>query len=151
MAATSRSLCVMKMIVLPPAREPLEDDVELVDFLRGQERGRLVEDQGPTALVERAHDLDPLLHADREILDERLRIKSESEFVCQLADALLGRIPVQPDLRILLNRESRSRNSEPGDEHEMLVDHAEAGIDRIARAMKMRRLPVHEISPSSGL
>ena len=91
MAATSRSLCVMKMIVPPPARSRSRIDVELVDLLRRQQGGRLVEDQGPAALVERAQDLDPLLHADRQILDDlACGSTSESEFVGQLADALLG-------------------------------------------------------------
>ena len=42
-------------------------------------------------------------------------------------------------------------DGEDGDEHEVLVDHADAGGDRVAGVWKLTGLPsIHRISPSSG-
>ena len=61
--------------------QPVEDVVELVDLLRGQQRGRLVQDQRLPALIERAQDLDPLLHPDRQVADDRVGIDVEAVLI----------------------------------------------------------------------
>ncbi len=51
--------------------------VEIFDFLRSQQRGRLVQNECAALLVKHAQDLDPLLHADRQIFDQRLGIDAQ--------------------------------------------------------------------------
>ena len=53
-------------------REAAQDLRELDRLLGGQHGGGLVEDQDVGAPVERLQDLDALLHADRDVLDERV-------------------------------------------------------------------------------
>ena len=45
---------------------------QLVDLLRHQHRGRLVQDQDAGAAVEHLEDLHPLPVADAEVLDQRV-------------------------------------------------------------------------------
>ena len=63
----SRSLWVIRMIVLPCVLELTEDAEEVVGLGRRQHAGRLVEDQDVGAAIERLQDFDALLQADREV------------------------------------------------------------------------------------
>ena len=60
-------------------RQRAQDPEELERFLRRQHRRRLVEDQDLGAPVERLQDLDPLLLADADVLDARVRVDGEVE------------------------------------------------------------------------
>ena len=65
-SSTSSSLWLMKIVVLPSARE-VADDAEQALRLLGRQHGRgLVEDQDVGAPEERAQDLDPLQRPDGE-------------------------------------------------------------------------------------
>ena len=70
-ALTSLSLWVMKTIDLPASASAAHDGEQLVGLLRGEHRGRLVEDQQVDVAGERLDDLDPLLGADRQVLHQR--------------------------------------------------------------------------------
>ena len=59
--------------------QALDDREQLLRLLRRQHGGRLVEDEDVGAAVERLQDLDPLLLADRDVLDERARVDGEAE------------------------------------------------------------------------
>ena len=61
------------------ARERAQDLEQLARLLRRQHRRRLVEDQDVRAAVERLQDLDPLLLADADVLDPRVRVDGELE------------------------------------------------------------------------
>ena len=63
---------------------------QLVDLLRHQHRGRLVEDQDPGAAVEHLEDLDPLAVADAEVLDQRVGVDAEAVRVGDLDDPAPG-------------------------------------------------------------
>ena len=52
-------------------RQALEHDEQLVGLLRRQHRGRLVEDEQLRILQQRAHDLDALALADRQVARPR--------------------------------------------------------------------------------
>jgi hypothetical protein len=115
---------------------PRSSDLEQVPgLLRRQHRRRLVEDQDVGVSVERLHDLDALLLADPDVLDESARLHREVErlrhvgdapFRCRLVeeDAFLDRL--RPEHDVLGDRHH-------GDEHEVLVHHADPGLDRVAR------------------
>ena len=64
----------MKMTVRPSRLELAQVVEELVDLLRDQHGGRLVEDEDPGAAVEHLEDLDALPVADAEVLDQRVGV-----------------------------------------------------------------------------
>ena len=94
-ALTSRSLWVMKMMEVPCALSAAHDVHQLVDLLRREHRRRLVEDQHLGVVAERLDDLDPLLDADRELLDQRVGVDREAVALGQLAHHLGGLRPVE--------------------------------------------------------
>ena len=67
-----------------------QDGEDLLRLLRREHGGRLVEDEDPGVAVERLQDLDPLLPADREVLDLRVGVDLEAEPRAQLADPARG-------------------------------------------------------------
>ena len=77
----SRSLWVMKMIVLFCALEHAQHLEQLVGLGGRQHRGRLVEHQDFRAAHQRLEDLDPLLQADRQFADDRVGIDLEPVFL----------------------------------------------------------------------
>ncbi len=76
-ASTSSSLWLMKMTVTPSAVSSRSDAEQLVDLLRHEHRGRLVEDEDAGAAVEHLQDLDALAIADAEVGHEGLGIDAE--------------------------------------------------------------------------
>ena len=65
--------------------ELAHDAHELVGLLRGEHRGRLVEHEHAGVAGERLDDLDALLHADGEVVDERVGVDVEPEPLGDLA------------------------------------------------------------------
>ena len=68
-SSTSPSLCEMKTMRRAVGLQRREHREQVARLLRGQHGRRLVEDEDPGAAVQRAQDLDALLHADRDVLD----------------------------------------------------------------------------------
>ncbi len=66
---------------------------ELVDLLRHEDGGRLVEDQRAGAAVEHLEDLDPLPVADAELLDQGVGVDVEAVAVGDLRDLALRAAP----------------------------------------------------------
>ena len=122
--------------------QPVEHVVELVDLLRGQQRGRLVQDQRLPALIQRAQNLHPLLHPDREGADDRIGINVKPILIGELGDPLPGRLAVEHDPRSFGPENDVLGHGEAGDEHEVLVDHRQPGEHGIARALEPHRLTV---------
>ncbi len=90
-SSTSCSLWVMKTIALPASRSERTMLEEVADLLRGEHRGRLVEDDGVGRAEEDLDDLDALLEADRELLDQRVGVDLEA--VARRDRADLARAP----------------------------------------------------------
>ena len=65
-------------------REILHDLHELFDLLRREHRGGLVEDEDLIVAVEHLEDLGALLHADGDVLDDRVRIDLQAVFLREL-------------------------------------------------------------------
>ena len=63
---------------------------QLVDLLRHEHRGRLVEDDDPRAAVEHLEDLHPLPVGDAEPLDQRVRVDVQAGGAGELADPGFG-------------------------------------------------------------
>ncbi len=68
-----------------------DDPEELIDLLGRQHRGRLVEYEELGVAVEHLDDLDPLLNADRQVLDQRRRVDVEAVLLGDLAYRLSRR------------------------------------------------------------
>jgi hypothetical protein len=132
--------------------ERVQDPEEVGRLLRGQHRGGLVQDQDLGVSVERLHDLDPLLHADRDLLHPRVGVDGEAEAVRDVEDALSGRRQVEErpagrlggEHDVLGDRHHR-------DQHEVLVHHADAGLDRVLGGRDPHRLAVHPDLAGVGL
>ena len=125
----------MKITDLPLARQAAHDLEQLARLLRRQHGGRLVEDQDVGAAVERLQDLDPLLLADRDVLDPRGRVDREPVALRDLAHALARALEVEEDaaVRRLGREHDVLGDRHHRDQHEVLVHHPDAGVDRLPR------------------
>jgi hypothetical protein len=120
-----------------------DDLEELLRLLRRQHGRGLVEDENLGAAVERLQDLDALLLRDGNRLDARVRRDRKAELLRQRADALLRRVHVEERPAARLGREDDVlRHRHYRYEHEVLVHHAHAPIDRIAGRRDANGLPV---------
>ena len=128
-------------------------DLEQIRRLLGRQHGgRLVEDQDVGVPVERLHDLDALLLADADVLDERARLDREVERLRHVGDPLLRCRLVEQDA--VLDRLSPEHDvlgdGHHRNEHEVLVHHADACPDCVARRENETGFPFSRISPASG-
>ena len=80
---------------LPFRREILHDLHELVDLLRREHRGGLVEDEDLVVAIEHLEDLGTLLHTDGDVLDDRVRIDLQAVFLRELEHLLAGLVLAQ--------------------------------------------------------
>ena len=99
-----------------------------VGLLRGQHPGRLVEDQDAGAAEQGLEDLDPLLHADRQLADRGVEIDLEPVFPLERGDLGpgLGGAGGQRDAALGAEQQVL-QDRERLDQHEVLVDHADPG------------------------
>ncbi len=124
----------MRTIVSPRSRICAQHLPQLVDLGRREHRRRLVENENLRAAIERLENLDALRFADREVGDESLRARTASPVVAtQLARPRARRAR---DRAVAPSRELAAEHhvlgdGERGDEHEVLMHHADAGVDRV--------------------
>src|SRR5499426_1415688 len=127
------------------AAERGEDAEELVGFLGREDRGGLVKDEELGAPVERLEDLDALAVADAEIGDARVGVDLQMVLAAQPLE--LGARPAHPgaEPEAALDAEHDVfEHRERLDQHEVLVDHADARGQRVLRAPDDRRPAAHE-------
>src|SRR3712207_3264779 len=121
---------------------------QLVDLLRDQDGGRLVEDQDAGVAVEHLGDLHALPVADPEVLDERVGAQAQVVALGDLPDAAPRPGQVQPAaLRGLAAEDHVLQDGEVVGQHEVLVDHPDAGGDGVRRAAEVHRTAVDEDLP----
>ena len=132
----------MKTIDLPRSVSPRTTSNSSLRLLRRQHRGRLVEDEDVRLAVERLEDLHALLLPDRDPVDPRVRVDGEPVAVGDLAHPSLGLGDVEdhPCGRRLLGEDDVLGHCHHRDQHEVLVDHPHARIDRGARRAESHRL-----------
>ena len=118
--------------------ELAHDRHELVGLLRGEHGGRLVEDEHLRVARQRLDDLDALLHADGQVFDEGVRVDVEAEPRGDLAHLRARRVQVEAaaERGLLVAEHDVLGDGEDGDEHEVLVHHADAGRHRVAGARR---------------
>ena len=107
---------------------------QLLDLLGDEHGRRLVQDQDVRAPVEELEDLDPLLLADADVLDPGVGVQRGAEPAGQLPHPALGRVPVEPAAAPagLGAEHDVLGHGEVVDQHEVLVDHADAQLDGLA-------------------
>ena len=104
----------------------------MVGLLRGEHTGGLVQDQDVGAAEQGLQDLDALLHAHGQIADDG--VERDVEPVVALEGLDLGPGALDPGLErdaALGTQQQILQDRERLDQHEMLVDHADAGADRV--------------------
>src|SRR5262249_47911094 len=105
------------------------------------------EDQDPRLAVERLQDLDTLLLAERELPDARARIDGDPVPLAELRDTPLDVPGVHeelPPLAAVVAEDDVLRDGERRDEPEVLVDHADPGIEGLAGSVELDGLAVQQ-------
>ena len=121
--------------------------------MRGQHRCRFVEDEHLRVAGQRFDDFDALLSADGEIFDVGVRVDVEAEASRDLFDFLPGLLEVQKAERLggLVAQGHRFCDREDGNEHEVLVHHADACRNSVTRTRKRHGFVVDEDAAGRGL
>ena len=136
----------------PRRAQRLEHAEELVGLLRGQHPGGLVEDQDLGVAVQRLQDLGALLLADRQLADDLVEVHGEPVLVGQARQLAPGVGRARGDQRVLLGAEHDVlEHAERLHQHEVLVHHADADVDRVARAPDVDRLTADQHLALVGL
>ena len=133
----------------PPLRlEVAQDAEQMVGLLRRQHAGGLVQDQDVGAAEQGLEDLDPLLHAHRQLRDRGVEIDLQPVVALQRCDLGPGARDAARQRDAALGAQQQVlQDGERLDQHEVLVDHADAGLDRILRAADR---PLAARRPGSG-
>ena len=122
---------------------------QVLRLLGGEHGGRLVEHQHLGAAEQRAQDLHALLGADAEVLDLGLGAHGEPVLLAQLARAPRRLLVVEPPVAAarLGPQHQVLGHGHDRDEHEVLVDHADAQPDRLPRGVDRHRFAVeHDLA-----
>ena len=127
-------------------REAPEDLEDLLGLLRRQDRGRLVEDEDLGVPVERLEDLDALLPADGQGADLGVGVDLEAEPAAELHDPAVRLLAVEEDRsgHRLLAEDDVLGDGQDRDEHEVLVDHADAAGDGVRGTGQVDLLAVEQ-------
>ena len=116
-----------------------DDAEQLLGLLRGQNCRRLVEDQDVRAAVQHLDDLQRLLLADAHLVDLLVEVKGELVLFADGAGLVVDLFQVE--LLAAAHRQGDIlRRGEHVHELEVLVDHADAQVQRVAGGADGRRL-----------
>ena len=108
-------------------RQRAQDAEQVLRLLRGEHRGRLVEHEHLRAAEQRAQDLHALLGADAEVLDARVRDRPPGRSAPRARAPGRRRLVVQQRPAVRLGAQHQVLgHGHDRDEHEVLVDHADA-------------------------
>ena len=130
---------------LPLRAHAAEYREEFSDLLRREDGRGLIENQQLRVPIQRLQQLDALLLANRQRLDDRAWIDGKFELVGQFADARgrLGQVEREATPRLVAEHDVL-RHRHRVHQHEMLMDHADAERDRVGRRLNRVRLPADE-------
>jgi hypothetical protein len=130
----------------PPAPDLLEDREQVVRLRVGQRRRRLVEHEDAALEGQRAGDLEELPVRGRQRLGNRVGRDRQVELVQQVPRTP-PHLPLEkpPASRNLAAGEDVGGHRQVGKGEHLLVDHADAPFEPLARAREVQRLaaPVH--------
>jgi len=115
-------------------REIAHDLHELVDLLRGQDGGRLVENKNFVVSIEHLENFGALLHADGNILDLGVGVDAQAVLLGQRHDLLPGLLGLEEARVAGFHAENDVvEHGEAFDQLEMLVHHADVQGVRVVR------------------
>ena len=138
----------MKMIVLFSSLQHPQHLEQLVGLGRGQNRGRLVEDQDLRAAHQGFENFDPLLQADRQFADDGVGIDFEPVFFCEFGQFGANCVRALGEQRPALGAQHHVfEHAQRRHQHEMLMHHADAVADRLAGERIRTGWPLTRISP----
>src|SRR5919204_3770640 len=128
----------------PTLAESAHEGEEALDLGRRECRGRFVENDDTRTRIEHTPDFHHLLPSERERFQRPPYIHLYAQALQVRASLAHHRAPVhrtQPCERLLAQKDIFS-NGELLDHAEFLVDHPDAGCDRIAGGMEVSLLPI---------
>jgi hypothetical protein len=134
----------MKTMLRPSAAIDRSVRNHRLDLLGREHCGRLVHDQDPGAAIEQLQDLDALLLADRQLPDPGVGIDLQPEARRQPGDLRVRGGRPQPESGFREAEQDVLGHRLRGDQREVLVDHPEAGRDRLARRSERDLPAVHQ-------
>ena len=118
-----------------------QDVEQAIGLLRRQHRAGLIQDQDPRAAEQHLQDFHALLLADREIGDAGIGIDRQAVVARQPRQLSPRRREATGQQRATLGAQHQVlEHGEGVDQHEVLVDHADAVGDGVARARHLDRL-----------
>ncbi len=116
---------------------------QLIRFRRREHRRRLVEHQDLGAAHQRLENLNPLLQAYRQFADDGVGIHHEAIFMPEFGESLADRAGAFGEQRPTLGAEHHVfEHGERRHQHEVLMHHADAMADGLARGTDSDRLAV---------
>ncbi|MPM74118.1 hypothetical protein SDC9_121103 [bioreactor metagenome] len=128
------------------AAHPLQQYDQLISLLGGECAGGLIKDEEACTEAEGFHQLDPLLLANGELPDIRVGINKEPVFFRYFIDALANHTQVQLDRRpsLLVAECNVLQHGHIGNQHILLVDHAQSCVKGVVGGFEVNFLPVDE-------
>jgi hypothetical protein len=107
---------------------------------------RLVQNEDFRFTHQRLDDLDALLHAHGEVLHQGVGIDVEAVLIGNLPDFLPGFVDAEHTAERGRFRAEGNvfRHGKDGDQHEVLVHHADAGRHRVTRSTEIDRLVIYQ-------
>ena len=129
-----------------PGRHQRANDLEeLQDFTGREHRRGLVEHHDLCVTHEHLDDLHALAHTHREVFNDRIRIEFETVFIGDFLHHSAGFINVEraKSAGRLDSQHHVFGHGHNGDQHEVLVHHADTCSDGVGRRREMLRNPVN--------
>ena len=122
------------------------DGEELLDLLRGQDRGRLIEDQNIGRPEENLQNFHPLLDSNRQTLDQLVGRHLHAVARVDVLNLCPRRREIQK-IGALCRLDAEDHildDAEHRHQHEMLMHHADPAGDAVAGAGERHRLAINE-------
>ena len=141
----------MKISESPSPGHASQRREQLLGLAVRQNGRRLVEDQDAGVAIERFQDLDPLPLADREVADACIRVDVEAELAAEGGKATRagGTVAHQAPERLRADHDVLEHREVVG-EGEVLVHHADAGVDRRRRLARRQLAAERQHAPRIG-
>ena len=129
------------------------DREQPLDLVRGERRGRLVEDEHAGFDRQRLRDLDELLIGHRQATDRRTGVEMDVELLEQRVGSASRRAPVEdpePSRRGVADEDVLG-DGQVREESRLLVDDRDTERPGVGGPVDLRRLPVQKDRPAVGL
>ena len=116
------------------ANQLFHDGEQALDLNISQSGGGFVEDEQLCAMIERLEDLGTLLFADGNLGDELVQLDIQAVFFREGLDLLpAGRTVDKQTFGMLVAEDDVVKDGHRLDQHEVLVHHTDAELDRLTR------------------